>query len=483
MNSRTAKQSRDARPPRRPHASSRPPVAALVSLGCAKNTVDSERLLAQLVQDGFLIAEDPAVADVCLVNTCGFIESAREETAQTLGQLARARAEGHPRFIVALGCLVERATQVPEFAEFLRHADALIGFGDYLNLASRCRALVSGTAPAAAPGIAAPPAELDPSFHRLPRVLTGASHSVALKISEGCSHACRFCSIPRIRGPQISRPVEDIVAEAHDVVRSGARELLLIGQDTTSYGLDLYGRRCLETLMAALTASLPARVWLRLMYAYPRYLSNAILDAMAADERWQPYLDIPLQHISTPMLQRMGRGMTGPETRALIESLASHPRQPALRTAFITGHPGETQQDFDELMNFVREGHFMHVGVFSYSPETGTPAASQSDPVPSQVAEERRSRLLAAQKEVSRKRLAAHVGETVEIMVDGPASSRPNPPAGVRLAGRSGRQAPEVDGLTWLRGKKTGGIEPGALVRARIVDSLDYDWIAEIENA
>ena len=455
----------------------RPPVAALVSLGCAKNTVDSERLLAQLVQAGFLIAEDPAEADVCLVNTCGFIESARTETADTLAGLARARAGGRPRFIVALGCLVERATQVPEFAEFLRHADARIGFGDYLNLASRCRALIGG-GPSDARASAV---ELDPTFHRLPRVLTGATHSVALKASEGCSHACRFCSIPRIRGPQISRPVEDIVAEANDLVRSGARELLLIGQDTASYGLDLYGRRCLETLMRALTSALPDRIWLRLMYAHPRHLSDAILDAMAADGRWQPYLDIPLQHISTPMLQRMGRGMTGPETRALIESLAARPQRPALRTAFITGHPGETQGDFEELLNFVREGHFMHMGVFAYSPERGTPAADQPDPVPGEVAEERRAILFDAQREVSRNRLAARIGDTMDIMVDGPASMRSNPPPGARLAGRSGRQAPEVDGLTWLRGRKPGGLEPGSVVRARIVDALDYDWIAEVE--
>ncbi len=469
--------SADAPKPARP--ARRPPVAALVSLGCAKNTVDSERLLAGLVQAGFLIAEDPAESDVCLVNTCGFIESARAETADTLAGLAQARAGGRPRFIVALGCLVERATQIPEFAEFLRHADARIGFGDYLNLASRCRALIDGT-PTNAPISAV---DLDPTFHRLPRVLTGATHSVALKISEGCSHACRFCSIPRIRGPQISRPVEEIVAEARDLVRSGARELLLIGQDTASYGLDLYGRRCLETLMHALTAALPEPLWLRLMYAHPRHLSGDILDALAADRRWQPYLDIPLQHISTPMLQRMGRGMTGPETRALIASLAARPHPPALRTAFITGHPGETREDFQELLDFVREGHFAHVGVFAYSPERGTPAADQPDPVPAELAEERRAILFEAQREASRKRLSSRRGDTVDVMVDGPSSTRSNSPPGARLAGRSGGQAPEVDGLTWLRGRKLGRLEPGSIVRARIVDALDYDWVAEVENA
>ena len=428
-----------------------------------------------------MIAEDPADADLCLVNTCGFIESAREETAATLLGLAEARARGRPRVVAALGCLVERALEIPEFARFMSPADARIGFGDYLRLSDRCRELL-GIAPEAAEiGPGGRRATLDPSFHRLPRVLTGAAHSVALKISEGCSHACRFCSIPRIRGPQVSRPMDEITAEARDLVRSGARELLLIGQDTASYGLDLYGRRCLETLMRALTSALPERIWLRVMYAHPRHLTNAILDAMAEDDRWQPYLDLPLQHISTPMLQRMGRGMTGPETRARIESLSSRPRPPALRTAFITGHPGETEADFRELLEFVREGRFLHVGVFAYSPEPGTPAAGQPDRVPAEVAEERRAALMEIQRAVSRRRMAERIGETVEIMVDGPPGADAAPPPGVRRVGRTGQQAPEVDGVTWLKGSGATRLPPGTVVRARMVDAQDYDGIADLD--
>ncbi|MBP7276053.1 MAG: 30S ribosomal protein S12 methylthiotransferase RimO [Kiritimatiellae bacterium] len=459
----------------------RPPVVALISLGCAKNTVDSERILAQLAQGGFWIAEDPADADLCLVNTCGFIESAREEVAATLRAIVEARARGRPRVVAAIGCLVERIAEVPEFERFLSPADARIGFGDYARIADCCRALLENAREDdAGRGMGARRSPLDPAFHRMPRVLTGATHSVALKISEGCSHACRFCSIPRIRGPQVSRPIGEIVAEAADLVRSGARELLLIGQDTASYGYDLYGRRCLDELMRAIGADLPGDIWLRLMYAHPKHLSPAILETMADDARWQPYLDLPLQHISTPMLRRMGRGMTGPETRKLLDTLEARTPRPIIRTAFITGHPGETEADFRELLEFVCEGRFRHVGVFAFSPEPGTAAARQSDSVPAAVAEERRAALMSAQREISRRQLAEQIGAVVELMVDGPPRADATPPPRVRRVGRTGAQAPDVDGVTWLRGPGTGRLEPGRIIRARIVDAMDYDWIAEV---
>ena len=453
-----------------------PPVISLVSLGCAKNTVDSERLLASLVQAGFLIAENPADSDLCLVNTCGFIEDARRETGETLAELARLRAQGRPRKLIALGCLVERAGQIPDHGRFLAAADAQVGFCDYLRLPDLCRAWLRESPP---PADEARPAPLPNAFHELPRLITGAAHSVCLKISEGCSNACRFCTIPRIRGAQISRTIEEIVAEAKNLAAAGAREIALIGQDTTSYGRDLYGRRRLAELLRALPAALPDAIWLRLMYAYPRFLDDDVLDALAADGRWCRYVDLPLQHISDRLLQRMGRGMGRDDTLRLLDRIAERLPGAALRTAFIVGHPGETGDDFAELLDFVREGRFLHLGVFAYSPEPGTPSRSLPDPVPAPVAAERREALMSAQREVSRRRLAAGVGQTVEVMVDGPAAARSGAPPGTRWLARTRGQAPDVDGVTWLRGPAARRPKPGEVLHARLAGYRDYDWIAE----
>jgi ribosomal protein S12 methylthiotransferase len=458
----------------RPRRAARP-VAALVSLGCEKNTVDSERLLAQLVQRGFLLAERPEEADVCLVNTCGFIAAAREETAARLAELAAARARGRPRVLVALGCLVERAGQIPEHAAFLRDADARLGFGDYLRLADRCLELLGLAPPPEAPpdGVAS----LDPAFHRLPRLLTGSPHVAALKISEGCSHGCRFCSIPQIRGPQVSRPLEDLIAEARDLVRSGAREVMLIGQDTASYGLDLYGRRRIADLIRALSDALPDPLWFRLMYAHPRHVTTALLDALDADPRWAPYLDLPLQHITTPMLRRMGRGMDGPATRTLLNALAARARPPCLRSTFIVGHPGETEADFEELLAFLREGRILHAGVFVYSPEPGTPSATQSDPVPPAVAEDRRARLMEAQQEASARILDTWIGRTESLMLDQPVPGRPR---GAWIARHAG-QAIEVDGVCRIKAPRGARWNPGDVVQAHIIGRDIYDLIADPE--
>ena len=452
------------------------PVACLVSLGCAKNTVDSERILAALVQDGFLVCASPKEADVCLVNTCGFIADARDGTRRVLAALARQRRRGKPRRIVALGCLVERAADVPAQAEGLRPADARIGFGDYLRIPALCRALLSEDAAAdadlAAGGTAS---EKLSAFHRLPRLVTGSPHSVPLKISEGCSHGCRFCTIPRIRGPQVSRPIPEIVEEARALIASGARELCLIGQDTTSYGRDLHGRRCLPDLLRSLLA-LPDDVWWRVMYAYPRFVDDRLLDTMAADPRICPYLDIPLQHISDAILKRMGRGMDGAATRRLLDRIRARLPGVCLRTTFIVGHPGETEGDFAELLAFVREGHFLHAGVFRYSPETGTPSAAATDRVAEALAEERRATLMEAQRQVSRERLRAWVGRAIEVLVDAPV--RRHAHADARWTARHGGQAPEVDGATYLAGRPASRLFAGQRALARVTASLDYDLVA-----
>ncbi|MFH0953097.1 MAG: 30S ribosomal protein S12 methylthiotransferase RimO [Verrucomicrobiota bacterium] len=462
-----------------------PPIVSLISLGCAKNTVDSECVLGNLVRSGLLIAEDPSNADVCLVNTCGFIHDARAEAAEVFGKLARLKTDGQLKAVVALGCLVEHVANCPEMASFLRQADTWVAFKDYVNLPTLCRELAS-SAPRAAARKAEPPAPAAPrrmpdsfmNFLASPRLRIGSPHTAYLKISEGCSNLCRFCSIPRIRGRQVSRPIEDILSEARTLVDSGVRELNLIAQDTTSYGTDLYGRRRLPELLHLL-AGLDSAVWLRLLYAHPRFLGDDLLDVLAAGGNICPYIDLPLQHIADPMLAAMGRGMTKKETLVLLDRIAGKLPHGALRTTFIVGYPGETEEQFAELLAFVREGRFTHLGVFLYSHEPQTSAAGLDDDVPYLVKSRRRGALMMAQIEVSRARLKRRVGQDLEVMLDDFVMADGSAPAGVFAFGRTRLEAPEVDGLVYLRGSEPPDLAPGVRLQARVVKSFDYDLVAE----
>jgi ribosomal protein S12 methylthiotransferase len=456
------------------------PVIALVNLGCAKNLVDSERVLGSLAEAGFLIAQEPADADLCLVNTCGFIREAREETAATLTELARLRETGRLKVLAALGCLVERVADVPAFGRFLDAADVRLGFKDYPRLPQLCRELLDAARdPGARPASAATRAEGYNDFLAAPRLRLGSPHTAFLKISEGCSNRCCFCAIPRMRGTQVSRPIEALVAEARALADGGAQEINLIAQDTTSYGMDLYGQpRLADLLRALLTVKGPR--WLRLLYAYPKHLTAGVLDVLAGDERFCPYIDIPLQHIADPMLRAMGRGVTKAQTLELLDLIQRKLPGGAIRTAFIVGYPGETEEHFRELLAFVGEGRFAHAGVFLYSPEPLTAAAKLADSVPGPEKESRRDTLMLAQREVSRRRLLTQVGQTVDVMVDQRAAPRTCPDPGARAIGRTRLDAPEVDGVVYLRGRGTGSAPAGTVVRAVVRKGLDYDLVADI---
>jgi ribosomal protein S12 methylthiotransferase len=469
------------------------PIVCLVSLGCAKNTVDAERILGQLASEGFLIAEDPADADLCLVNTCGFIHDAREESAGALRQLQRLKKKGRLKSVVALGCLVERAQGAGELAGFLQSADASIGFQDYPRLSEICRRQLGLATASDAPGVSVSIGDkrfmgLGPArsftasyaeFLAAPRLHAGAPHLAYLKISEGCSNFCRFCSIPYIRGVQVSRPMEDIVAEARDLLASGAREIGLIAQDTTSYGRDLYGRLRLADLLRALSRAVDGEsVWLRLMYAFPRFLEDEMLDVLAGDPKFCPYVDIPLQHINNRLLSIMGRGMGRDATIRLLDRIREKMPRGAIRTTFIVGYPGETEREFSELLDFVKEGRFSHVGAFLYSKEPKTPSAKLEDNVPLTEKKNRRDALMRAQREVSRVRLGRLIGQEIEVMVDGPVSAGTSAPAGAVAVGRSRLAAPEVDGAVFLKGGGSGKLAPGDIVSVRVTKAMDYDLIA-----
>ncbi|HEY3323292.1 MAG TPA: 30S ribosomal protein S12 methylthiotransferase RimO [Planctomycetota bacterium] len=473
------------------HDDDAPAVISMITLGCAKNLVDSERILGGLAEAGFLIAQDPAVAELCLVNTCGFINDAREETAGVLREIADLKKSGSLRTLVALGCLVERVTDAPEFTRFLEAADARLGFKDYPRLPQICRDLLDAargqqTAKLAVGALAAQPrqsAARKPvpqsynDFLVMPRMRIGSPHTAFLKISEGCSNPCRFCAIPRMRGLQVSRPIESIVAEAQELADGGTQELNLIAQDTTSYGRDLYKKYALPELLHALKAVKGPR-WLRLLYAYPRYLNEAMLDMLASDERFCRYIDIPLQHIADPVLKSMARGVTKQQTIDLLDLIERKLPGCAIRTAFITGYPGETEQDFQELLAFITEGRFTHAGVFLYSNEPLTPAAKAADNIPLTEKKARREALMLAQLEVSRRRMRERVGKQMEVLVDGPVSEAPV--RGAKAIGRTKHEAPEVDGVVYLAGRGISKLSPGTFVQAEITQALDYDVVGKV---
>ncbi len=450
------------------------PVVCLISLGCSKNTVDSECILGNLVINGFLIAEDPSDADICLVNTCGFIQEARQETADVLKEISRYKKTGRLKAVVAMGCIPERVAKTPELEHCLDHADMRVSFNDYSRLPEICRNLVDRTIPAISQAESTDFLE----FLNQPRARIGSPHSAYLKISEGCSNHCRFCSIPIIRGLQRSRSMEEIIAEAHRLIDSGAREINLIAQDTTSYGKDRYGDYRLPELLKKLE-QIEGNLWIRLLYAHPRHLSDEVIELLAGAGPLCPYIDLPLQHIADPILKAMGRGMGKKETLARLDRIAELMPHGALRTTFIVGYPGETDAHFEELLELVREGRFTHLGAFTYSREPGTPAAQYENAIPPSEIARRRNALLETQLAVSRVHAKQRIGKQAEVMIDRVGSDI-GFPKGTRAAARSRLEAPEVDGLIFLTGGKPKEFAPGARLNVRIQNAMDYDYIAEV---
>lgn len=448
------------------------PIVSLISLGCAKNTVDSELILGRFVESGWMIAEEPADADICLVNTCGFIKDAREEAADVLHELRGLKEGGGPRAVVALGCLVKRVADQPGLEDFLEAADARASFHDYSRLPEICSDLLQNrheTIVGPASCIQEPVVEEGYSdFLIRPRLRMGSPHTAYLKISEGCSNPCTFCSIPKIRGKQISRPMDDIIHEARALIEAGGCEINLIAQDTTAYGKDWDGELHLKLLLRRLRDEIQDDVWFRLMYACPQHLTRDVLEVLASDPRFCPYIDLPLQHISDSMLHAMGRQMNRAQTLEKLDLIREIIPGCAIRTAFITGYPGETEDDFNELLAFVKEGRFTHAGVFTYSAEPGTLSAKMDDSVPEAVKEERRALLMEAQREVSAARCAAQIGKEIEVMIDGPGEEG--------LLARSQREAPEVDGVVFL---PEFDAVPGDRFDVKITGALDYDFLAE----
>jgi ribosomal protein S12 methylthiotransferase len=432
----------------------------LLTLGCPKNTVDSEGISRLLQQAGYEAIAEPESAQLFIVNTCGFIDKAKEESFAVLRELAELKQPG--QFLIAAGCLSQRygrelLTKVPGL-------DGVIGTRRWMEITTLVRNLRSKDRSRGKPAVM-----IGDPLAGIAEPMRGALQgaSAYLKIADGCSAPCAFCAIPAIKGPARSRPLEAIVAEAQQLVGRGAREIILIAQDTTAYGRDRGERDALPTLVEAILTATPDLLWLRLMYAYPQHVTPRLIEVMARRSRVCHYLDMPLQHGHPEVLRRMKRPHNVDKVRHLIADLREAMPDIALRTSFIVGYPGETEEEFSALLEFVAEMAFDRVGVFTYSQEAGTKAAELPLQVPAEVKEERYARIMELQQGISLARNQQMVGRVLEVLVEGQ--------SGDLSVGRSYRDAPEIDGLVLVEGK----LSVGEMVPVRITGAMEYDLVGE----
>ncbi|HMP08193.1 MAG TPA: 30S ribosomal protein S12 methylthiotransferase RimO [Lacipirellulaceae bacterium] len=434
-----------------------------ISLGCPKNLVDSERMLGMLQLDGYRMVNEPAEADFAIVNTCGFIEAARQESFGAIDEMLDLKRQGRLRGVIVSGCLAER--QKESLLEERPEIDHLVGVFGREEVTKVADRLLGGLIEQRTVFRPAP-------THPLPdtaRLRITPRHFAFLKISEGCDRLCTFCAIPKMRGKHATKPIEEVVAEARELAADDVRELVIVAQDTTYYGKDLYGQPRLVELLRELE-QVEGLDWIRLMYLYPMYFSDELIEHIAGSRRIVPYLDMPLQHASDAMLRRMQRRVTRAETEALLEKLRRAIPNLVLRTTFITGFPGETEADFAELVEFVETQRFERLGVFTYSLEGDTPAARLPGHLPDEVKEERRGALMAVQQQIAFEWNDRQRGRRLDVLLDGPVPEAPN-----AWVGRSYADAPDVDGIVYVTGEN---LQAGQIVPCEIVASREYDLIA-----
>lgn len=428
---------------------------SLITLGCSKNAVDSERIAGRLASMGHRIVDAVSDAQVGIVNTCGFIQDAVKENVDAILDLERMKEDGRLSHIIVAGCLVERYEA--ELRKELPSVDLFVGVDGEDAIAGWVASLEGGRA-----------APTGASCGR--RILPfGTPWSRWLKVSEGCGARCSYCVIPKIRGPLRSVPVEALVDEALMLCTAGARELCLVGQDLTAYGMDLYGVPSLHSLVGALDAALPAGTWLRLLYMHPDRMTDELIDALLGADKVLHYMDMPIQHVDDEILARMARRPNGGRIRELFRRVRDADPLFALRTTIMVGFPGEGEDQFLDVLGFLEEMELDRVGAFVWSPEDGTPAASLPGRVPRDVAEERWARLMDVQSEISQERGELFIGHELDVLIEELDDD------GVAW-GRSYRDAPEVDGMVCVDG--AGGVAPGDIVRARVTESVGHDLSA-----
>lgn len=439
---------------------------AFVSLGCPKNLVDSERMLGLLKLDGYELVFEPDGADFVVVNTCGFIERARTESFGAIDEMLALKAAGRTKGVIVSGCLAER--QKEDLLKDRPEIDFLVGVFGREEITKVADRLVGNLEEQRSVFQPAPIRALSDEN----RLRITPRHFAYLKISEGCDRLCTFCAIPKMRGKHASKSIESIISEAKQLAADGVRELIIVAQDTTYYGLDLYGEVRLTELLKRLDAELVGIDWIRLMYFYPMYIDDELVATIAASKRIVPYIDMPLQHINDTMLRRMSRRVTGKETRDLVSKLRNGIPNLTLRTTFISGFPGETEEQHAELVEFVRNERFERMGVFTYSFEPDTPAALLPEQLDEDTKNRRRDEVMEAQQQVSIEWTAAQVGKSMDVILDQPVPEQRNV-----WVGRSKADAPDVDGLVFVTGGKKK-LASGAIVPCEIVASQNYDLIA-----
>ena len=434
-----------------------------VSLGCDKNLVDSEIMLGLCRDAGFVLTDDETEADVAVVNTCCFIHDAKEESIQTLLELGQLKTEGHLKVLVACGCLAQRYAK--EMREEIPEVDALVGTTAFDRIVPVIRQALEGSR-----------AEAIADLKQLPvpevrRVNTTGGYTSYLKIADGCDKHCTYCIIPKIRGDFRSVPMEHLLKEAEELARGGVTELILVAQETTVYGTDLYGRKMLPELLRGL-CRIDGLHWIRILYAYPEEMTDELIEVMAEEKKICHYIDLPIQHASDSILRRMARRTNQEELREIVGKLREAMPDIAIRTTLITGFPGETQEDFEELYRFVNEMEFDRLGVFPYSAEENTPAATMPDQIPEEVKTARRDEIMELQQEIAFEAAEAMIGRELEVLIEGKL-----PEEDVYL-GRSYKDAPGVDGYVFVECDHE--LLSGQYVRAKIYEAKDYDLMAVI---
>lgn len=432
-----------------------------VSLGCDKNLVDSEVMLGILQREGHTLAEDPVDADAAVVNTCCFISDAKEESIETVLTLARERTEGKLRRLVVAGCLAQR--YAAEIREMIPEVDAIVGTASYEDIAEALRE--KGNYESLRP--------LDYLPQAQERAVTAGNYVSYLKIAEGCDKRCTYCVIPYIRGPYRSFPMERLVAEAEKLVAAGTRELILVAQETTRYGIDLYGGKKLAELISRL-CRIEELSWIRIEYCYPEEIDDALIQVIAAEPKVCKYLDMPIQHASDEILRRMGRRTTRADIEAIVHKLRREIPGIVLRTTLIAGFPGETEEDFAELLSFVGRMRFERLGCFAYSKEEGTPAAAMKGQVPARVKNRRKNAVMKLQKDICSAYSESLVGRTLPVLVDGYL------PDEDVFTGRTGGDAPTIDGAVFFDGPMS--LMSGDIVPVTITGAREYDLTGEVKD-
>lgn len=434
-----------------------------VSLGCDKNLVDTEMMLGMLQEKGYTFTDDEAEADVAVVNTCCFIGDAKEESINTLLELAQLKEDGNLKALIAAGCLAQRYRE--EIQTEIPQVDAIVGTTAIEDIVLAVEEALKGNAGQYCRDISAAPAT------DKKRVVTTGGHFAYLKIAEGCNKHCTYCIIPKVRGNFRSVPLEKLVTEAKALAEGGVKELILVAQETTLYGMDLYGKKSLPKLLQEL-AQISGICWIRILYCYPEEITDELIETIATEPKVCHYLDIPIQHASDAVLKRMGRRTTQADLREVIEKLRKRIPDICLRTTLISGFPGETQEDFEELYNFADEMEFDRLGVFAYSQEEDTPAANMPEQIAEEIKEARRDELMELQQEIAFEKAEDMIGRVLVAMIEGKVADED-----VYVA-RTYRDAPNVDGYLFVN--TTASLVTGDFVKVMVTDANEYDLIGEI---